>query len=554
MKQFFITAMTLLAFIACTPDLVPDQPSDVPVQSVELYVNTLDMRPGDIAQLTAKVFPDNASVKTLVWASSDENVATINQAGYVKAIGEGHCTFSATCGDKSAVCEVTVSVPVVPATSVTLDKETTRLKTGGTLQLSATVLPSYANPKTVTWTSSNTDVATVEDGLVTALAVGEATITATAGELSATCSVTVYEPFQYGGMCLEAVSSGWIIISNPLQLTIDYKVEEEDWVSARDEQISISAKAGERVWFRGLNKAYAVENEDLSVTATNIRCSGCYFYLYGNLMSLVCGDAYETATVLTGENTFRSLFSKNSYIINHPSLDIELPATTLSPYCYWSLFNSCTSLTRAPKLPAKILTEGCYAAMFSSCTSLKKFPEMDATDMAYMCCTWMMSGSGIEEAPELPAMNLARACYEFMFMECPNLKKAMTVLPATELAAFCYTGMFQRCYQLETAPELPAQKLVYYCYSHMFNGCKSLTKAPYLPATELNTACYQWMFRDCSSLSYIKADFLTAPDNFYDQTSDWVDGVAAEGTFVKNPDAKWDVRGVNGVPEGWTIE
>jgi len=442
----------------------------------------------------------------------------------------------------------------IPVTSVELYVSTLSMLPGDKAELTARIFPENATNKEVTWTSSDTEVVTVEDGKVEAIAPGEATITAAVGEFSATCAVTVHVPFSYGGMCLEAVSDGWIVISNPLQLTIDYKVEEEDWVSARDEQISISAKAGERVWFRGQNETYAVENEDLSVTTTNIRCSGSYFYLYGNLMSLVCGDAYETATVLTGENTFRSLFSNSRSITNHPSLDIELPATTLSPYCYWSMFNSCTSLTRAPKLPARILTEGCYAAMFSYCIALKKFPEMDATDMAYLCCTWMMRGSGIEEAPELPSMNLARACYEFMFMDCPNLKKAMTVLPATELAAFCYTGMFQRCYQLETAPELPAQKMVYYCYSHMFNGCKSLTKAPYLPATELYTACYQWMFRDCSSLSYIKADFLTAPDDFYDHTTDWVDGVAAEGTFVKNPDAKWDVRGVNGVPEGWTVE
>ena len=118
MKQFLITLITLLSFISCTPDLVPDQPSDTPVQSVELYVFSLDMRPGDIAQLTAKVLPDNDSVKTLVWASSDEKVATINQAGYVEAIGEGHCTLSVTCGGKSAVCEVTVSAPFVPVKSV----------------------------------------------------------------------------------------------------------------------------------------------------------------------------------------------------------------------------------------------------------------------------------------------------------------------------------------------------------------------------------------------------------------------------------------------------
>ena len=604
MKKIITLLLSLLAILACTPDAVPGHSADIPVQSVELYVSTLSMIPGDKAELSAKVTPANATDKALVWTSSDKEVAAIGQNGHVMAIGEGRCTVSVSCGGKSAVCEVTVSLPVVPVTSVTLDKETACLLTGETLQLSATILPENATHKEVTWTSSNTDVAKVEDGLVTALTPGDATITATAGEFSATCAVNVRARFSYGGMCLEAVSKGQIIISNPLQLTIDYKVEELDWVSVRDEMIYISAKAGERVWFRGQNETYAVENEDLSVTRTNIQCRESDFYLYGNLMSLVCGDEFGTVTQLSGENTFRYLFYKNNYIINHPSLDIELPAMTLSPHCYQNMFHYCSKLTRAPKLPARILTDGCYASMFSNCSSLKEFPKMDATEMSYMCCTWMMKGTGIEEAPELPAMNLARSCYEFMFEECPNLKKAMTVLPATELAIYCYKGMFMGSEKLETAPELPAQEMKYSCYSNMFSGCKALRKAPELPALTLANACYQLMFKNsglleapvlpamnledfcyqhmfencvalkqgpnlpatelayscyrdmfkgCSSLSYIKADFLTTPNNYYYYTTDWVDGVAAEGTFVKNPDAKWDVRGTNGVPEGWKV-
>ena len=487
--------------------------------------------------------------------------------------------------------------------SIELNSTSLSLQPGGQASLNGTVSPDNATDKTVTWTSSNTEIATVENGLVTAISPGETTITATAGKCSATCTVTVTVPFSYGGMCMEAATNGTIHITNTNQLTIEYKVENNDWTSSCDVNININAKAGERVWFRGQNATYTTGNSEKGFLLTSFNCYNGDFYLYGNIMSLIYGDEFEGKTELTGEYTFYNLFSHNSHIINHPTRDIELPATTLTPSCYREMFYYCTNLTRAPKLPAKVLTEACYAAMFAYCSALKEFPDMAATDMAYMSCTWMMKSSGIEQAPELPAMKLARSCYEFMFMECPNLTKAMSVLPATELAANCYAGMFQRADKLETAPELPATDLKNSCYSHMFNGCKALKKAPELPATslagscyqrmfgnsglteapelpamnmevmcyqymfqdctelvkapvlpamQLNYWCYEYMFNGCAKLNYIKAMFLTKPSTGY--TPGWVEGVAEKGTFVKNPDATWNVRGVNGIPEGWTIE
>ncbi len=611
MKKFVTSIAIFFAAFACTPNLEPevipqpgkDTQTEVHVKTLEISAFTLSLQPGEKKIMTAKITPDNATNKTLVWSSSNEVVATVNQSGEVSAIAEGNCVITVTCDGKKAECDVTVAIVIVPVISVSLDRPDASLLVGETLQLTATVLPVDATDKTVTWTTSNADVATVEDGLVSSIAAGEATITATAGEVSATCVVTVSVPFSYNGMCLEAVSGGTIGISNPNQFTIEYKVENNDWASSNNTSISIKANAGERVWFRGKNETYTTGDSENGYNPTSINCYNGEFYLYGNMMSLIYGDDFEGKTEITGEYTFFKMFMQNTNIINHPTLGIELPATTLSPSCYRNTFYKCSKLTRAPKLPAKILTEACYSSMFAYCTALKTFPEMAATDMAYMSCTWMMMGSGIEEAPELPAMNLARSCYEFMFMECPNLKKAMSVLPATELAPNCYTGMFQRADKLENAPELPATNLKYSCYSHMFNGCKALTKAPKLPATSLAEACYQrmfgnsglteapelpamdmqvmcyqymfqnctelekapvlpatqlnywcyeYMFNGCAKLNYIKALFLTKPSASY--TPNWVEGVAEEGTFVKNPDATWDVRGVNGVPEGWTIE
>jgi hypothetical protein len=90
------------------------------------------------------------------------------------------------------------------------------------------------------------------------------------------------------------------------------------------------------------------------------------------------------------------------------------------------------------------------------------------------------------------------------------------------------------------------------CYDSMFYGCRSLTTAPELPATTLIDSCYNAMFYNCTNLNYIKAMFTTTPSTTY--TRNWVRGVAASGTFVKNSVATWTTTGVHGVPSGWTVE
>jgi len=95
-------------------------------------------------------------------------------------------------------------------------------------------------------------------------------------------------------------------------------------------------------------------------------------------------------------------------------------------------------------------------------------------------------------------------------------------------------------------------------FIELFKGCTGLTSAEnlILPATTLIDNCYYYMFDGCTSLNYIKTMFTTTPSgsspNYY--TTDWVNGVAASGTFVKNSAATWTTTGVNGIPEGWTIE
>ena len=116
----------------------------------------------------------------------------------------------------------------------------------------------------------------------------------------------------------------------------------------------------------------------------------------------------------------------------------------------------------------------------------------------------------------------------------------------------CSQNMFNGCSNLEYAPNLPVTTLKTACYKQMFEGCSKITTAPDLNATTLVSQCYTYMFRNCSSLNYIKAMFTTTPGTSY--TNNWVSGVAASGTFVKNSAATWTDTGVSAVPTGWTVQ
>ncbi len=99
---------------------------------------------------------------------------------------------------------------------------------------------------------------------------------------------------------------------------------------------------------------------------------------------------------------------------------------------------------------------------------------------------------------------------------------------------------------------LPATTLTQYCYSGMFRNCTSLTTAPKLPAEALVGGCYSSMFYGCSSLHYIKC--LATNISASGCLSNWVNGVAATGTFVKVASMSSWPSGANGIPSGWTVQ
>ena len=165
-------------------------------ESITLNVTEASLQVNGTTTLTATVLPETATNKSVTWTSSNEAVATVDANGLVTAIALGEATITATTVDGSnltASCKVTVVATC--AESITLNMTEASLKVDETTTLTATVLPETATNKSVTWTSSNEAVATVDaNGVVTAVALGEAIITATTtdgSDLSASCKVTV---------------------------------------------------------------------------------------------------------------------------------------------------------------------------------------------------------------------------------------------------------------------------------------------------------------------------------------------------------------------------
>ena len=168
-----------------------------PAVKVSLDRTTLSLPVGEQDTLVANVV--GADDPTLTWSSSNPAVASVEN-GTVTAIAEGTAEITVALSDgTSATCTVTVTASVVPASSVVLDTEHLSLMIGENATLTATVLPDTATDKRVFWSSSNPSVVMVQDGLVTAVGKGTATVQAfTDNGKTATCAITVEEALPSG--------------------------------------------------------------------------------------------------------------------------------------------------------------------------------------------------------------------------------------------------------------------------------------------------------------------------------------------------------------------
>lgn len=187
----------LLLFIlpllfACTQK--EPEVQEVRVESVTLSQSSAEIEIGQTLQLNATVSPSTATRKDITWSSSKSSVASVSSSGLVTAVSEGTTTITATADGKKGECTVSVVKKAIAVSEVKLDKTELTLYVGDEETLTASVLPEDATGKTITWTSSDKSIASVESGKVKAVGKGTAKITASAGGKSASCNIEVLRP------------------------------------------------------------------------------------------------------------------------------------------------------------------------------------------------------------------------------------------------------------------------------------------------------------------------------------------------------------------------
>ncbi|MEP6803143.1 MAG: Ig-like domain-containing protein [Flavobacterium sp.] len=168
--------------------------ANVAVTGVSVSPATATVGLGSTQQLNATIAPANATNQNLTWTSGNTSVATVNANGLVTAVTAGTTNITAKTVDGNKTATSAITVAAIPVASVSVSPNTANLYAGNTQQLSATIAPANATNKTVTWSSNNTAIATVNSsGLVTAISAGTATITATTqdGNKIATATITV---------------------------------------------------------------------------------------------------------------------------------------------------------------------------------------------------------------------------------------------------------------------------------------------------------------------------------------------------------------------------
>ncbi|MCQ3035913.1 MAG: Ig domain-containing protein [Bacilli bacterium] len=202
-----LTVLLTIPFISGCSFLSNSKPSDNPggdvtddtvdVENISLSLTSLTLDVNETSTIIATISPENATNKTITWTSNNLSVATVNN-GVVTALSSGDAVITAkTSNDKTATCSVHVNEINVNVLSISLDQTELTLNVGDEATILATINPDDASNKTLTWTSNNSSVATVNNGVVTALSPGDAVITAkSSNDKTATCSVHVNEIIQ----------------------------------------------------------------------------------------------------------------------------------------------------------------------------------------------------------------------------------------------------------------------------------------------------------------------------------------------------------------------
>ncbi len=356
MKKFLRTGhRKITLFLLCMllliamPAIVLAMEEPVSVTGVTLEHSELILTAGGAPEaLTAAVAPEDATDQTVIWSSSDETVAIVAD-GVVTPLAAGMATITATTvdGDFTVACEVTVNAAVVPVTGVTLDQSELTLVAGGeTETLTATVSPADATDQTVIWLSSDEAVATVDDGIVTPLAAGMATITATTadGDFTVACEVTVNDSIPFPKIGLTGANMDYPLISSSSdEVIVNYAANGDssyEWYYSED-----YSTVGHNAYIAGNSGQTIACVSNISITVsgagsfsidymTSTYGSGDGYALYYKVGEPITQENYKTADNYDRYSSFRGIreWTAEQFNIKTEDLDDEGKATIYIAY------------------------------------------------------------------------------------------------------------------------------------------------------------------------------------------------------------------------------
>lgn len=287
----------------------------VELQDLSLNRDSVQMEVGSELQLTATATPANANPLNVTWLSSDTTVAVVEN-GLVIAKRAGECDITAFFLDKQAECHVKVNA-VLP-TSLTIDQESALMEVGQQLTLTATVLPENATNKTISWSTTDNGVATVDNnGVVTAIAEGECDIVAACGDLQAACHVQVLDKIVYITLDQHRAK---LLPNHILTLTPTVTPEDVDLVvSSSNAEVAAARVMNGVVQVVGIREG----SSWIKVNTADGKAFGdsCLVTVYTNIGD-VDADGYVSISDVTSLIDY--LLTGNSETINTANADIDM--------------------------------------------------------------------------------------------------------------------------------------------------------------------------------------------------------------------------------------
>lgn len=272
----------------------------VAVTGVSVNPATATVGLGSTQQLNATIAPANATNQNVTWTSSNTAVATVNASGLVTAVAAGTTTITVKTVDGNKTATSAITVAAIPVASVSVSPTTASLYAGNTQQLSPTIAPANATNKNITWSSSNTAIATVNSsGLVTAVATGTATITATTQDGNKTASA--------------------VITVNPNTNFTVYFYKPSNWGT------------GIKIYYWSALPAGVLANATWPGVNMTDAGSGWYSYTFTNVTStnLIFNDGTNQTADLSRNKT--GWYMNNTWYDSNPGTGVAVTGVTLSP-------------------------------------------------------------------------------------------------------------------------------------------------------------------------------------------------------------------------------